>query len=381
MKKFLLGGCLLLTTLAYAQKTKPLHFTLTGKIDPVDEPAKMILQYKKGGESVKDTLPLSNGTFTFKGEIQKPLKGVLSVLKASDNPRMMMSMGLDGQLHGRDGIIVYLGNGHISIIGKTLKTADIKGSAEQKDYITLQNEFRPVNEKLQVIKDKMNLIKDKKSSEYEALSDQYREGYTMLGPVEESFIRAHTHSWVSWNIMADKSMIVDPTLYRELYGLFGPEFTDTEDGEILKENIERAYATRIGKPAPLFTQDDPEGNAISLASLKGKYVLIDFWASWCGPCRVENPNVVKAYHQYKDKNFEILGVSLDDKKDAWLKAIKTDELPWLQVCDLKGWKNDVAVQYYIGAVPQNLLLDPNGIIIAKNLRGEALEEKLAEILK
>ena len=246
-------------------------------------------------------------------------------------------------------------------MGKTLQTATLEGSVAHSQYEALQRKFQPVYDKLQVIKDKQNLIQDKKSPEYEALSLELREGFQDMRPVEEAFIRANPKSWVSWNIMADKSMIVDPTFYKELSGLFGPKFTSTADGERLKENIEIAIATQIGQPAPLFAQADTEGKQLALKSLRGKYVLIDFWASWCGPCRVENPFVVEAYNQFKDKNFEILGVSLDDKKDAWLKAIKEDKLPWLHVSDLKGWKNDVAVQYYIGAVPQNLLLDPNGV--------------------
>ena len=110
-------------------------------------------------------------------------------------------------------------------------------------------------------------------------------------------------------------------------------------------------------------------------------MLIDFWASWCGPCRAENPNVKKAYEKFRGKNFEILAVSLDNKKDAWLKAIADDGLPWLHVSDLKGWKNEVAVQYNVQAVPQNWLVDPNGVIIAKNMRGEELEKKLEELVK
>ncbi len=137
----------------------------------------------------------------------------------------------------------------------------------------------------------------------------------------------------------------------------------------------------VGYPAPDFTMADTEGKQVSLSSFKGKYVLLDFWASWCGPCRGENPNVVANYNKYKTKNFTVLGVSLDEDKTAWLAAIKKDNLTWTHVSDLKGWSNAVAKVYGVESIPFNALLDPSGKIIATDLRDEDLGKKLGEILK
>lgn len=137
---------------------------------------------------------------------------------------------------------------------------------------------------------------------------------------------------------------------------------------------------KTGSVAPVFTMNDTAGKPFSLTELKGKYVLVDFWASWCGPCRAENPNVVAAYQKYKSKNFTVLGVSLDDNKATWLKAIRNDKLDWKHVSDLKGWENATCALYGFNAIPYNVLLDPEGRIIATELRGAALEEKLASVL-
>lgn len=145
--------------------------------------------------------------------------------------------------------------------------------------------------------------------------------------------------------------------------------------------IARNERIKEGQPAPDFTMADTTGQNLALSSLRGKYLLIDFWASWCGPCRRENPNVVKAYNKYKDKNFAILGVSLDNSKEKWLEAIKTDGLAWTQVSDLQGWENAAAQLYNIRSIPSNVLLDPDGKIIARNLFEKDLMNKLDEIFK
>lgn len=142
-----------------------------------------------------------------------------------------------------------------------------------------------------------------------------------------------------------------------------------------------APAAWMNKPAPDFTLPAADGATVSLSSLRGKYVLVDFWASWCRPCRAENPNVVKAYQKFKDKNFTVLGVSLDQEKTDWLDAIKKDNLTWTQVSDLKFWESKVVPLYNIEGIPYNVLVDPNGTVIGEGLRGEDLEKKLQEVLK
>jgi peroxiredoxin len=137
----------------------------------------------------------------------------------------------------------------------------------------------------------------------------------------------------------------------------------------------------IGKPAPDLVMPDVNGKNVSLSSFKGKYVLVDFWASWCGPCRAENPNVVNSFNKYKNKNFTVLGVSLDKDKAAWIQAIKADGLIWPQISDLAFWKSKAVDVYKFEGIPYNVLVDPKGIVIAEELRGDALEAKLAEVLK
>ena len=202
---------------------------------------------------------------------------------------------------------------------------------------------------------------------------------------ETAFIRQHPDYMVSLDALKDVigPLPDDIESYNTLYNGLKKNVRQSEAGISTKKLIDKYMTVRIGAIAPAFTAPDTSGNNISLKDYRGRYVLIDFWASWCGPCREENPAVVKAYQLYKDKNFDILSVSLDQsgKRAEWIKAIQKDGLSWQHVSDLKFWDSDVAKLYVIKSIPQNFLIDPKGKIIAKNLRGEALAAKLEEILK
>jgi thiol-disulfide isomerase/thioredoxin len=205
--------------------------------------------------------------------------------------------------------------------------------------------------------------------------------YDRQRQVASQFITAHPHSYASAFALNQRyNYNPDIPELEHLFALLDPEIQQSFFGRNIKQTIAKGTLTGIGRPAPSFSQADADGRPVSLASLKGQYLLLDFWASWCGPCRAENPNVVKAYKRYHPKGFEILGISLDDRKDQWLAAVKKDGLNWKQVSDLKGGYNSAAILYGVQVIPTNYLLDKDGTIIAANLRGDDLEKKLAELL-
>lgn len=201
---------------------------------------------------------------------------------------------------------------------------------------------------------------------------------------EIGFVKAHPAYLVSVEALRDAVGHLPDNIeqYDTLFRGLKKTVRNSKEGKELRKTIDAFMAVRIGAIAPDFTQADTSGNTVHLKDLRGKYVLLDFWASWCYPCREENPNLVRAFNQYKNRNFTVLGISLDQpgKQDAWTKAIREDGLSWLHVSDLKYWKNEVALLYSVRSIPQNFLLDPNGKIIAANLRGEELLSKLQELL-
>ncbi|WP_341835048.1 TlpA disulfide reductase family protein [Chitinophaga pollutisoli] len=243
--------------------------------------------------------------------------------------------------------------------------------------------MRPLQQEVQALNAEAQQIGQEETAKQEAFRQKAAAFDAKLQSEGKNFIKAHPKAMASlFLLFGDMQKRLSKHEFANLFNGLDQSVRSTPFGKSVAMTIAQE-TTGNSKPvaAPDFSQADPQGKMISLSSFRGKYVLIDFWASWCGPCRMENPNVVAAYNRFKDKNFTIFGVSLDEDKSRWLQAIKQDKLTWPQVSDLKGWGNEAAAMYGVRGIPQNFLLDPEGNIIAANLRGEALERKLEEILK
>jgi thiol-disulfide isomerase/thioredoxin len=278
-------------------------------------------------------------------------------------------------------LVVFLDASNISIDGEFVKlqTSSVKGSATHDDFALFNSTFNSLFTKLTASAQQLNQgVKDENG----AIRKQYETLMVEINQQTDQFISAHSTSPVApFVLLVAMQLNQDPLVHEARLGKISSKAKENYFGRAAIKAIEDSKFGSVGSAAADFSQQDVNGQSVSLSSFKGKYVLIDFWASWCGPCRQENPNLVNAFQKYKSKNFTVFGVSLDRAKEPWLKAIKDDRLDWTQVSDLKFWSNEVAVKYKIQSIPQNFLLDPNGVIIAKNLRGEELQSRLAELLK
>ena len=351
---------------------------IKGSIDFVEPVQKLYISYTNEEGTVSDTAELKNSKFKFEIKANEP---VLAYMTARLKP-------LEGQTRYRyQKIPIFLEPGTIKItIKDSLKFAIISGSKAHDAFIELNKLQSPFDIRNQELRRKsIELSQEKKEDELKKITEEMEK--LDAEKREKAF-----HLYLENNITSPIALYVlklyagydiDAKLIEPYFEKLTASVKQSQSGVFFKDQIETAKKTGVGVYAMNFSQADTLGNMVSLSSFKGKYVLLDFWASWCGPCRAENPGLVKSFKNYKDKNFTVLRVSLDrpDKKQAWLDAIHKDGLTWTHVSDLNFWDNAVAKQYGIRAIPQNLLLEPSGKIIGKNLHGEELDKKLKSVLQ
>jgi peroxiredoxin len=341
------------------------QFKITGTVKGID--TGMVFLQKNDMEKWvnTDSAKLEKGAFAFKGKVDLPELWHIAV-KESEIV-----------------VPVFLENAKIDvhIYPDSLEKSTIKGSATQDIYQNYLTMNEAINVKMDSVYKEYKKAKDAKDTlgmeRYDSISNTLD---AEMKKQLQDFIKSNNKTVVAPYLVMKNSWQFELSELEEIVNVMDTSLNASQYLKALKKRVDILQSVTVGKMAPDFTMNDSTGKPVTLSSLKGKILLVDFWASWCGPCRGENPNVVKAYQAFSKKGFDILGCSFDQNRERWIKAVKDDNLTWNHVSDLKGWGNEAGKLYGINSIPANVLLDKDQKIIARNLRGEDLMKKLTEVL-
>ena len=346
------------------------HYTITGKIAGADS-VTFFLQKRVDGKTVKvDSAMVLKGEFKINGgAVEYPM--MVSLI--AKNKRA----GLQFFLENADIVIT----GHIDSLN--IENTKIAGSKTQAEYKAFVDSAKPLNEKNKALNEEYKVAdaagNKAKMSEIEKKGEDI---YNEQTAQKKEFVKSHPDSYFTPTLLGNLSYELEASEIESFINALDTNVAKVPIITDLKKRVAVMKTVAIGQKAPDFTMNDVNDKPVALSSRigKSKLLLVDFWASWCAPCRGENPNVVKVWKEFNKKGFDVFGVSLDQKKEDWLKAIADDKLTWTHVSDLQYWSNAAAKLYAVYSIPANFLLDDKGTIIAKNLRGDALTSKVKELL-
>jgi peroxiredoxin len=342
------------------------HYVIKANIAGSDS-VTFLLQKREAGKIVTiDSVMSNKGTFKMTGKVAYP--DMVQLIAMNTNKRTSF----------------YIENSPITITGKldSLFAAKVSGSKTQDEYQAFIASNKPLSDQYSVlVKDYQAARQANDTATVSKIEKEADELATKMKDLQKDFIKNNPGSYVTPSMLRSLSYEMDANEIESAINALDSNIAKLDIIKDLKERVSVMKAVAIGQKAPDFTLNDVNGNPVSLYSKVGsKLLLVDFWAAWCGPCRQENPNVVKVYKEYHKKGFDVFGVSLDRTKDDWVKAIADDKLTWTHVSDLQYWNNAAAKLYAVNAIPANFLLDETGTIIGKNLRGQELSNKVKELL-